>query len=341
MAYEYSPSTSPYRPLTRSWFRTLAFAAMILLWVPMVFNGSFEALLTAPLTGHLNSTTELRTNYTGFFPLDYFIGVMVGFFFPATCAQDEGYQIAALGLLWQTFGAAIILPIYYTTHIEWASQKKVSQVASLDRARALTPAFILGVVAPTATIMAPTWIGPDYRSAEYHQTLVAIFMLSPVWVSSIQEVATRASAWQRQGSSTRRDKTKASMWTRAVYLQTCVVSAAGHLYPMYKIFTAKNPENVNLTRLYIPSPFEPPSGTTDVLVIGSWLFLQYDHIIISLSSLSWVLVLLRKTKVAEQLATSTMICRLLIGSVLIGPGATVSLALYFREGFLESDGGKE
>lgn len=244
-------------------------------------------------------------------------------------------------MLWQTFGAAIVLPIYYTMHIEWASKKTVSQVANLDRARALTPAFILGVVAPTAIIMAPTWMGPDYRPAEYHQTLVAIFMLSPLWVSGIQEVATRASTWLRQASSPSIDKTEASWWVRAAYLQAFAISAAGHLYPMSKIFTAQNPENVNLARLYIPSPFTPPSGTTDVLVIGSWLFLQFDHIIISLSSLSWTLVLLRKTKLAEQFATSTMTFLLLVGGVLVGPGATVSLALYFRESFLDSSGGKE
>ncbi|KAH9209738.1 hypothetical protein DL95DRAFT_449187 [Leptodontidium sp. 2 PMI_412] len=352
-----------YHSLTKTWFLSLAIAAGILLWLPMMFNGSFKALLVAPLTGHLSNTIELKTKYTGFFPLDYFVGIMVGFFYPATSAQDEGYQYFVLdaystfacGFVWlhteasrpgqkpkwitrQTFGAAIVLPIYYIIHLEWSSKSIVWKVTSLDRARALTPAFLLGVVAPTAIIMAPTWMGPDYRSAEYHQTLVAIFMLSPIWVTVIQEVATIASGWLRKGSSPVDAKARATWWIRAVFLETCVVSAAGHLYPAYKIMTTGDPEHINLTRLYLPSPFTNPSGINDVLVIGSWLFLQFDHIIISLSSLSWALVLLRRTKLGEQFATSTMIFSLLVGSVLIGPGATVSASLYFREGLLGSNG---
>ncbi|KAK9772338.1 hypothetical protein SCAR479_11038 [Seiridium cardinale] len=366
------PPKSPrgaFSPLSRSFFTVLPYIAGLLLWGPTLYNGTFKALLEAPLTGQLNQYTQLRTNYTGIFVLDYFIGVMVAFFYPATSAQDEGYQlfvldaystfacgfvwlhteasrpgpkpkwitrVATLGWLWQAFGAAIILPIFYAIHIPWASQKTLPRVIDVNRARALTPALLLGVAAPTAFIMAPAWMGPNYRLADEHQIYVAIFMLSPIWVAGILEATTLAGASLRSVATTRTNRSAAAWWVRAAYLQTCAISAVGHLYPTYKLLVAENPEIVNLTRMYVPAPFEGPSGVEDILVIGSWLFLQYDHIIISLSSLSWALVLLRKTPL-DRIPTIVMILLLLVGSVVLGPGATVSLALYLREGHLSAD----
>ncbi|KAK3291019.1 uncharacterized protein B0H64DRAFT_411154 [Chaetomium fimeti] len=226
----------------------------------------------------------------------------------------------------------MILPLYFGIHLQWASREPLQKVTDVHRARALTPGFLLGVVVPTTIVMLPTWVA---RSAESHQTIVAIFMLSPFWVSGITIAATKASAWlSGLSSSTRRNKAAATWWVKAVHLQTAAVSAAAHLYVMYRVFFPTNPEVLNLTRMYLPLPPNGPIGVTDNITSGSWLFLQFDHIFISLSSLSWALLLLEKTPLAARFGRGGLVLLLLVSALLIGPGATVSMALYFREGHL-------
>jgi hypothetical protein len=226
----------------------------------------------------------------------------------------------------------MILPLYFGTHLQWASREPLQKVSDVDRARALTPGFLLGVVAPTAIVMLPTWVP---RSAEAHQTIVALFMLSPFWVSGVTIATTKVSAWfSSLSSSSRRNKGAATWWVKAVHLQTALVSAAAHLYVMYRIFLPTNPEVVNLTRMYLPLPPNGPIGVTDNITAGSWLFLQFDHIFISLSSLSWAFLLLNKTPLQAQFGRGGLFFILLTSALVIGPGATVSMALYFREGHL-------
>ncbi|KAK4240604.1 hypothetical protein C8A03DRAFT_31310 [Achaetomium macrosporum] len=363
--------TSPDSSGRDLYFHFLSYLAGALLWGFSIVNGSVKGLLLAAWTGELGNGTALKTKYTGLPFLDYPIGILVAFFFPGTSGQDEGYQLfvvdafsafavafvwlhveasrpgpkpkwitrpAIWAVLWQLFGAAIILPLYYVIHLRWASQNTLPQLSNVDRARALTPAFLLGVVAPTAVVMAPTWVP---RSAEAHQTIVTLFLLSPFWVSGIVMAATRVSAWFSSLSSSttaRRNKGAATWWVKAVHLQTALVSAAAHLYVMYRVFfDPTDPEKVDLARMYVPVPPNGPAGLTDAITSGSWLFLQFDHIIISLSSLSWALLLLEKTPLGPHLGKAALVLVLLIAALLVGPGATVSLALYFREPHLRED----
>lgn len=76
-------------------------------------------------------------------------------------------------------------------------------------------------------------------------------------------------------------------------------------------------------------------GTT--LVDGPWLFLQYDLIIIALSSISWAFLLVRQLLGPREMSTVRLALVFLLGHVVIGPGATVSLALYWREVKLEQN----
>ena len=121
---------------------------------------------------------------------------------------------------------------------------------------------------------------------------------------------------------------------RASYLLAAVSSALGHLYVVGRIVSSDN-EAVNLVRMYVPFPFTGPAGTeTNIFVRGPWLFLQYDLIIISLSSLSWAFLLLGQTPRGQRLSRKILGQIILAGSLTIGPGATVSLALFVREGQL-------
>ena len=71
-----------------------------------------------------------------------------------------------------------------------------------------------------------------------------------------------------------------------------------------------------------------PKGTdTKIFARGPWLFLQYDFLIISLSGLSWAILLLRQTTLAQRFCRGVLGLIVFIRNVTIG---SVSLALLVR-----------
>lgn len=238
-------------------------------------------------------------------------------------------------MLWQCFGAAISLPLYFASHIQWTSQNNIMRVENVEKAMALPVSFLLGAVVPALIGMAPTWLGPDSRTAVYHQRILAAWQLDPIWVSWILTMF----VWVLQtcltstGPPTPDNKPKAHEWIRASYMLAAASSASGHLYVLGRIFTSES-SKVNLVRMYLPFPFAGLAQAEDIFVWGPWLFLQYDLIIITLSSISWAFFLLDNLRLPQRSSRGTLALLLLAGCATIGPGATVSLALYIREGQL-------
>lgn len=65
---------------------------------------------------------------------------------------------------------------------------------------------------------------------------------------------------------------------------------------------------------------------------SAWLFLQYDLIIIAVSSLSWAFALLcHAFKGEASFSPARAGLMMTVGALIIGPGGTVSLALLARE----------
>lgn len=236
----------------------------------------------------------------------------------------------------------------------WVGQGKIARAVDLDKARALPLSFILGAVIPVVIGMAPTWFGPKVRTAEAHQIILAAWQADPLWVSWILNCTAHAGAWirgRKVAGTADDDRRKAYWWVRASYLLAASSSAMGHLYVVGRTLRSSNREAVNFVRMYVPllSPIiAGPAGTNlnnnnNIFVRGPWLFLQYDLIIISLSSLSWAfLLLLRQQQTpprGQHLSRSINLLGLILlaGSLTIGPGATVSLALFVREGQLPEE----
>ncbi|KAL7625334.1 hypothetical protein AAE478_004550 [Parahypoxylon ruwenzoriense] len=357
------------------YFYTLSCLAVFALWGVSVWNGTVEALILAVWHGKLGEGgVPLKTDYTGVPLIDYPIALLVAFFFYGTNGHDEGYQLflldgysilqsafvwlyveasrpgskprwisrpMAFGLLWQCFGGAISLPLFYATHLRWTSQPKtdIVRVANIDKAVALPFAFLFGAVVPTLIGMAPTWNGPHSRSPEIHQMILAAWQPDPVWVSFIMLTLTKVMAALFQDRSSRirvhkdEDKRRAHQWICASYVLAALASASGHLYVIGRIALSDN-QAVDVVRMYVPFLFAGPSGTTDIFVRGPWLFLQYDIIIISLSSLSWAFTLLGPIRPMLRMSSVTLALVMVTSSVVFGPGTTVSLALLVRELYL-------
>lgn len=209
------------------------------------------------------------------------------------------------------------------------------QVRNVNAARAIPFSFLLGAIVPAVVGSAPTWNGPESRSPEVHQGLLAAWQPDPIWVSLIQIVLTNSSSWFRgeRSGGQRRGTSAAHAWTRASYLVAAACSALGHLYTMGRILTSTD-EGTNFVRMYVPFPFTGPAGVPDILARGPWLFLQYDVIIFSIAGLTWAFLVLSRVPRGLPLSNLGLAFALTSSCITVGAGATISLALYVREGLL-------
>ena len=103
---------------------------------------------------------------------------------------------------------------------------------------------------------------------------------------------------------------------------------------MIRTISSSDPA-LNFARLYLPSISQGPAGVDVATARGSWLFLQFDLIIIALSSLSWAYFLTSGLIANNKSSHVALLMVFALGGVVIGPGATVSLALFWRESVLE------
>ena len=189
--------------------------------------------------------------------------------------------------------------------------------------------FIFGAVLPAVIGMLPTWVE---RKPLRHQNILAAWQLDPVWVALIQALTAYSLCWMEPRSE--RDDRRAVWWTRATFLLAALSSAAGHLYTMFSILKSSDP-CLEFGRIYVPHLFTGPEGSTKRLANGPWLFLQYDLLIIGLSSLSWAYLFVLKLIAQDKIGIIALFVAFVLGDAMIGPGATVSLALWWREGQLQ------
>ncbi|KAK1142960.1 hypothetical protein N8T08_007201 [Aspergillus melleus] len=338
------------------WFLFLATAATFLLWGVSIWNGTVKELLLTAYRGKFEDGTPFHTEYTGFQPLDFPIAVLVAFFYYGTNGSHPGYQqflvdaystlqlafvwlyVEGLrledkpypianpliwGLLWQALGGAVAWPIYFFYHIRWFNSRQGQlRPLSLPSAQALPFSFLLGAVLPTVIGMLPTWYP---RSPHVHQSLLAAWQPDPVWVAVIQTFFTKLFSAPENAS-------QAVWWTRASLLLSAVACTIGHSHTLWMVITSSD-ERLSFSRMYIPHLVNGPQDATVRLASGPWLFLQYDLIIYSLASVSWAYILVSRLVTPGALSRLVVLPILfIVGSVILGPGATVSLALFWREG---------
>ncbi|KAI3326288.1 hypothetical protein HD806DRAFT_520913 [Xylariaceae sp. AK1471] len=350
-------------------YRALAVLSVFLLWGIYTLNGALEANLLAAWHGKLNGDITVKNNYTGIFIIDFPITILVTFFYFATNGSDEGFQLLVFegystlqscfvwlyaemarpgskpwaiatplffATLWQVLGGAISLPLYYAYHILWVDSAEILRVRDQNVAEALPFSFLLGAIFPAILGCAPTWDGPGSRSPEVHQNYLAFFQVDPLWVTLIQTILTKVFRWLRSSkvADPGRAPRRAHKWTQASYLLAAASSAIGHVYSAAKLYTSTD-ERTNLVRIRVPyPPGGPTGGLPDLLARSPFLFLQFDITIFDIASLVWAFLLLSRMPDRPRISDLTLAFMMSIGYLTIGAGATVSLALYIREGLL-------
>lgn len=230
------------------------------------------------------------------------------------------------GLLWQALGGAVSLPLFYVQHLGCALERKALPAKTINQIRSIPLGFLLGAVAPVIVGMYPTWTGPNTRDARTHQYILAAWQLDPIWVSWIQYAT--FSLCDRFILPRYSDDHTVSSIAKLSYLLAATMSAVSHYHMIWQVVSSSN-AGMSWTRMFFPRGVHGPSDTADILVRGPWLFLQYDFLIIALSSLSWAFVLLYRAD--PQFNVALLSGGMVAGTLSVGAGATVSLALFWRE----------
>lgn len=148
--------------------------------------------------------------------------------------------------------------------------------------------------------MLPTWVN---RSASAHQRILAVWQFDPIWVSAIQ--AAGVMSFSRFQKNSEKNHQRPFYWVRTSYLVAAVSSATGHLYAVIIMISSSDP-SLDLVRVYIPFISRGPSGVENPIASGSWLFLQFDLIIIAVSSLSWAYILIASLSTEKRFVSTIL-----------------------------------
>jgi len=75
------------------YFLALSGTAGALLWGVGTWNGSMMDLTSTAWLGRFEDGSPLYTKYTGFFPIDFPLAVLVAFFYKGTNGSDQDAQL--------------------------------------------------------------------------------------------------------------------------------------------------------------------------------------------------------------------------------------------------------
>ena len=240
---------------------------------------------------------------------------------------------ALWGLLWNGFGAAIIIPIYCYLHLRSQPAKRDSALP-LNEAKALVATTVLGSLLPLI-LMLPPFLN---CKIETQQAFTALFQLTPVIFVSLHYIAARCIAFFSKNESY---SDAGRPFVHQAWVFTGVCSATAHGYVLMMSLFSQN-SATTFSRVYIPSPANVNLSASNRLTEGGQLFLQYDFIIISLTCILYAYLLLEQqaktlmssvSAVHERPGLERYTTLLLVGLVtfLLGPGAVVSFAFALRE----------
>ncbi|CAI7666133.1 unnamed protein product [Penicillium palitans] len=314
--------------------------------------------------------TPLRQVYTGIGAVDLILKVIVTIFLPAVANFStpeqplqvlyflvsmmpiiaiwtvEGFRprnkwtLLATPSLWavlyQLRGIGLIAPFYYasSTYISSGMLYFSPSTRTLPEstARALLPAMILGFVVPTIMLFFPLADAMHTR-----QIFIALWQPAPVYVVILTQIFSHV--LKSIGSSTPAKTDSAAVESKSnrdiPHLQTLYavlggVSACFHVALLLS-WAALGTNFV--TRAFIPSAAFAQVAT---IADGVFIFFQNDFLLVAAATLLWCLASvwdlyrLGVSNVSWQVALASLI----LGSVVIGPGATVAAVWYWREGVM-------
>ncbi|KAL4982227.1 hypothetical protein BDW68DRAFT_182751 [Aspergillus falconensis] len=364
--------------ITSSSLLFLGTLGAILLWGVAFTNGTLDNMNAVIAQGFFPDGRRLRSTYTGNVVLDARLTYLAAFYEVLSNDLSDGPRrlfvdlvvllccsgvwvfiesrrrgVRKLALrhpipfiiLWNALGAAVVQPLYFYSICRSEATARDPTVP-LNEAIALFATTVPTMLLFPLFLFAPSWLGWDTWT---HHGSIAGFLGSPFLMVIICLLCI-ALQYPRHGlvaSKNPRAPNEDRRWIVASFLFTAAVSAAVHLFIVFSALAVPG-RDASLTRLFWPTPgkvgspvdtgsLQPRAYLT--LLEGYHLFSQFDWIVVSLACVFYVHLLLGK--VDGRTAEWWRLAWLLLGSVVIGPGAVGSLALTVRESRLREDGVKK
>ncbi|KOS47250.1 hypothetical protein ACN38_g1738 [Penicillium nordicum] len=320
---------------------------------------------SVPLPGGVEA--PLRQVYTGIGAVDLILKVIVTIFLPAVANFStpeqplqvlyflasmmpiiaiwtvEGFRprnkwtLVATPSLWavlyQMRGIGLIAPLYYasSTYISSGVLYFSPRTRTLPEstAQALLPAMILGFAVPTIMLFFPLGDALNTR-----QIFIALWQPAPVYVVILTQIFSHFI--KSIGSSTPAKTDSAAVESKSnrdiPHLQTlyAVVGGVSACFHVALLLSWAALGTNFVTRAFIPSAAFAQVAT---IADGVFIFFQNDFLLVAAATLLWCLASvwdlyrLGVSNVSWQVALASLI----LGSVAIGPGATVAAVWYWRE----------
>jgi len=226
--------------------------------------------------------------------------------------KSLGFPLA-LGLAYQNFGGAIIVPLFWMLFVLVGGPKSItgpSSVIPRPLAEGALFGMLFGYVLPS-TVMYMT-VNP-YVTAAWQVFPIGIWLFQFIWLIVRAVVPPVASP-------------SGYKVVQAIHIINFLLGVVSHLTLVLPIVS-----NTSLLReTFVPSWSVPPTSTSTIAT-GVHHFLQWDGIIITGSALIMTLWFARTG--AEQLA---LLVWNVVATFVLGPGAAFSGAVMWRESVLKT-----
>lgn len=240
-------------------------------------------------------------------------------------------------LLWNGFGAGFILPLYYFTQSAHTPEKLGT--LPINHAKSLFPTTIITLILPAIFTLLPPLVN---RSPSTQQTISALFQISPLAAVLLQHSLARllrTAVFPKEkekegekGEEKQKQNQADKPYICRTYLTSALFTSLSHVYVLTTALTTTQPQ-ASFTRIYLPRSARVAPAAKDTIFQGALLFLQYDWVLINVSSGLWLYTILRPHLfLTSGLRRAVAFLGTLAGFVLLGPGAVVSLGLWWREG---------
>lgn len=240
---------------------------------------------------------------------------------------------AVWGILWNSVGMAVILPIYCV--VRWATPYPKGSGLSIGDAHGLlfsaTVSFVPSVLMTLPPIV--TW------SRKQQQAIIVLFQFTPILFSVTQQMS---AAFINQFQYRLEMNPGSRRATRRTYIVAAVTAGLGHFYVFLRALLSGSPA-ATLAAVFIPKLGALSKFPADQLTAGAHLFTQYDYLITSLTCFFYIYWRLQQeldseAALSRAYAKSTLLIGVALATIMLGPGATLMFALWAREKYTTAEG---
>ncbi|KAH6653097.1 hypothetical protein BKA67DRAFT_659738 [Truncatella angustata] len=337
-------------------FRALTAFGFYTQWIVMIMNGSFVAMVVTNWHGVFPTGTPVKTAWTGIWPIDFVLGLLVVFFGavnnvadltdlgPFLMLVDLVFTLVVFNImtlvedrrnrktgplrfpagwqfLWNWCGAASVLPIYSHLYLSKRSAETPSIPAHQRQALVFTAIWSIIISFP---VLVPSVLGATPFQV---QDGVVMWFFAPLTLGIFQDLFGLLVSKTSYGGL----KDPISVAYSIVGAFSAVVHIGVAVSPYFC-----GPE-VTWSRIYWPNHSAPQPGSPSFMTEGAMLFMQYDHVVIYLCVFALGAYMLGFDKITSASSLSGKmqagypILVLTAMTVITGPGAGLAWLLCQKE----------